>query len=84
MFKKIFDYVKTNQLRIVYSNNKINVLNYNQIGIFNNESIEILTKIKKILIKGNNLTINRLFDNELMIEGEINNISFINIGDIYD
>ncbi len=84
MFKKLFDYIKTNELKVIYYNNKINIVNYNQIGTFDNKSIEIISKIKKIIIKGDNLTINRLYDNELLIDGKIETIEFINNGDIYD
>lgn len=74
--KKILEYMKDNKFRITIFDNKIDILNYEDIIIFEDNKIVIKTKLYNIVIKGNNLTINKLYDKELLIKGDILNIEF--------
>lgn len=74
MIKKIANYIEDNNFKIYYVNNSIDIINYDQILEVNSDVITITKENKKILIKGNNLRLNKLLDNEVLITGEIHKI----------
>lgn len=72
--KKIKEFINSKQLRLNYIDNKLNVVNYDEIVLLTNEKI-ILTKDKKvIIIKGLNLTLLKLLEEEILINGSIKTI----------
>lgn len=76
MFNKIINFVKSNEVKLTYSGNKINIVNYKKINIFDNDKVEINCFNKLITINGDNLIITRLFNEELLIEGTIDSVFF--------
>lgn len=71
---KIKEFVNPKNLKITYLNNKLNVLNYDEIIILLDNKI-ILSKNNNIItITGSNLTLLKLLDNEILIKGSIKNI----------
>lgn len=74
MFRKIKDYVIDDRLKINIFENKINIVNYIDIVTIETERICVLSKLKKIIIKGKNLTLNKLLENEVLISGDIKSI----------
>lgn len=75
MFKDIKNIIYDKNFRITIFKNKININNYYEILVF--EDNQILVKAEFLIkIKGSNLVITRLENNELLIEGEIKNIEF--------
>lgn len=69
--KKIKEFINSKQLRLNYIDNKLNVVNYDEIVLLTDEKI-ILTKDKKvIIIKGLNLTLLKLLEEEILINGSI-------------
>lgn len=72
--KKIKEFINSKELRLNYINNKLNVVNYDEIVLLTAEKI-ILTKDKKIIIiKGLNLTLLKLLEEEILINGSIKTI----------
>ena len=72
--KKIKEFINYKQLRLNYIDNKLNVVNYDEIVLLTDEKI-ILTKDKKvIIIKGLNLTLLKLLEEEILINGSIKTI----------
>ena len=72
--KKIKEFINSKQLRLNYIDNKLNVVNYDEIVLLTAEKI-ILTKDKKvIIIKGLNLTLLKLLEEEILINGSIKTI----------
>lgn len=72
--KKIKEFINSKQLRLNYIDNKLNVVNYDEIVLLTDEKI-ILTKDKKeIIIKGLNLTLLKLLEEEILINGSIKTI----------
>ncbi len=69
-------YIEDNELKITIFDNKINILNYSDIGHFDANKIVVKTKLKDIIIKGNNLVVSKLLKDEILISGEFNNIEF--------
>ena len=72
--KKIKEFINSKELRLNYIDNKLNVVNYDEIVLLTDEKI-ILTKDKKvIIIKGLNLTLLKLLEEEILINGSIKTI----------
>lgn len=74
MIEKIVNYIKNDSLKIIYINNSVNIQNYNKIIEISDTFVRILYNNKIIVIKGNNLKLNKLLDNEILITGIINKI----------
>ncbi len=72
----IRSYIEDNDVKITVLNNKINIVNYVDIGHFDSDKILIKTKDKNIIIKGENLTVTKLMNDEILILGNFNNIEF--------
>lgn len=54
--------------------NKIDICNYESIGYLDNDLIIINYEDGEIKIKGENLVVSKLLDDEILISGEIKNI----------
>ena len=74
MIKKIVNYIKNDSLKIIYINNSVNIQNYNKIIEISDTFVRILYNNEIIVIKGNDLKLNKLLDNEILITGIINKI----------
>ena len=74
MIKKLIDYVKDEKLKIIYYDNSINIVNYDNILEIKDTEITIIKNKKVIIIKGNDLKLNKLLDREVLITGIINKI----------
>ena len=72
---RLNNYLRDNQFRItLYDNNKVDIINYDDIKDFDINKVIIKSQTKKIIIEGLNLTINKMLDDEVLIEGIISNI----------
>ena len=72
----IRSYVLESDTKIVIVNNKLNITNYIDIGHFDTNKIIVKLKNKDIVIKGDNLVVSKLLDNEILITGDFNSIEF--------
>ena len=70
--KVIFD----KEFKVTVFQKKININNYVDILIFEENQILIKTEQCLVKIKGSNLSIIRLLENELLIEGKIKSVEF--------
>lgn len=71
IFNSLRNYVKDNTCKVNIEDNKVNVMNYSKIIIFDDSNIVIKLDKKTLSIKGNDLIINKLMDDELLIKGSI-------------
>lgn len=76
MFSKLRNYIKQEETKIYYRKNKLDIINYKKILIFEDNKIlvEIIDDILEI--KGANLIIKRFEKEELLVEGSICSITF--------
>lgn len=81
MIKKLFSYINDNNLKVVFKDNNLNIINYKKILIFNDDKIKVECPKKVISVMGNGLSIKKLFDEELLIVG---NIKDIKLEDTYE
>ena len=72
----IRSYILEDETKITIVNNKINITNYIDIGHFDSEKIIVKLNKKNITIKGNDLVVSKLMNDEILITGDFNNIEF--------
>ena len=77
MLRKFFDVVKDKTFRMIVEINTINIINYTDIVTFDEEEIIIKTNEKMLKIKGKNLIIDKLLQDEVLVSGEITKIELI-------
>lgn len=78
MLEKLSNYIVDREFRLTLFKDMVNVINYSKIISLEENYISIIANEKKILIKGNNLVLKKILDNELLIKGIINSIEVVN------
>ena len=76
LIRRIDNYINDKNIRIISTDNYVNITNYNKILDFNSNNIDIDLGNYNILIKGKELVINKMYDNELLIKGKIESIIY--------
>ena len=76
MFSKLRNYVKQDETKLYYIRNNLNIINYKNILVFENNKILVECLDDILEVKGEDLVINKLLNDELLIEGKIISISF--------
>lgn len=74
MLDKIKNYINDKEFRMTIYVDKIHIINYYKIISLEDSRISFLTSKGRIIIKGNNLTLNKLLDDEVLISGDVSNI----------
>lgn len=69
-------YIEDNNFRFSYIGNQLDVINYLRINYMEDSKVSLHYKEGNIVIKGNNLRIKKLLDDEILIVGDIENIEF--------
>ena len=69
-------YILENDLKITIVEDKIDIVNYVDIGHFDSNKIIVKSINKDIIISGNNLVVSKLMSYEILITGEFNSIEF--------
>ena len=72
----IRSYILENDLKVTIVKEKINIVNYIDIGHFDSSKIVVKTNSKDIVIKGNDLVVSKLMNSEILITGDFNSIEF--------
>lgn len=78
MFKELRSMILGEPFKILIYENKININSYDDILLFDNGQVLIKIKNRILKIKGEDLTITRLENNEVLVEGKI---KIIDLGD---
>ena len=76
LFRDVKDFILENKLKIIYMNNKLNIVNYKSVTGFDSNKIIIESETKLIIISGSNLVISKLLIDELLISGDIEKVEF--------
>ena len=76
MLKDLRNYILENKFKINIYDNNLNISNYTEIDHFDDEIIIVRYEKGIIKVKGENLIITKLLENELLINGIIRNIEF--------
>ncbi len=81
MGKYISNYIRQNEFKMILKKNNIDIENYTNLGNISDNEIIIIENSRKIIIKGKNLSIVKLLNNEVLITGNYNNIIFEGINE---
>ena len=76
LLKTIRSYILEDEFKVIFIDNKLNVVNYDNIDHFDNNKIIIRYETNTIIIKGESLVVSKLLNKEILIEGNIANIEF--------
>lgn len=76
MFDKIRSYINDDEWEINVSKNKVNIVNYLDISLLQEDKISIKYQEGFITIVGEKLSINKMLDSEILITGNIKSINF--------
>lgn len=71
MIDKIRDYIRDDEFRLTIFKDRLHIINYLEILTLSNKKISVDTGDNLIVIKGENLILNKLLDNEILITGKI-------------
>ena len=78
MLERVYEYVNDNEFRFTVYANKIHIINYKRIITLEDNYISFYSPINKISITGNNLSLVKLLDKEMLIKGSITKIEVSN------
>lgn len=67
----IINYIKDNEFRINILKNRINIVNYLELLSMSEERVSLTTSTGRVVIKGNNLAVQKLLNKEILIVGNI-------------
>lgn len=76
MFNRLKNYISDNNFRINIFENCVNIVNYIDIIILEDSRISIKYQDGIITILGNNLSVNKMLDKEMLITGNVGSIEF--------
>ncbi len=76
LVRSIDNYVNDKKFSILYKNNKLDIINYTKILDFSDTKISISYLDSKYIILGTNLVISKMLEEEVLITGNIEGISF--------
>lgn len=74
LVKKVRDYLLDDEFKMIIIKNKINISNYEKIEYLDNDNIIVKYIDGKISIKGENLIVSKLLNDEILISGNIKTI----------
>ncbi|MEG1597016.1 MAG: YabP/YqfC family sporulation protein [Bacilli bacterium] len=74
MLKTIKNYIYDKDFRILIINNQLNINNYKQVKTIDSSFIEIEYDNKLLTVRGRDLVLTKILNDELLIEGIINKI----------
>ncbi len=72
--KNIRSFILEDDFRLNVLKNKVNIVNYTDIGHFDRNKVQIKYKEGEIFVYGENLVVSKLLKDEILIEGNIQNI----------
>ena len=69
--RKIVNYIKDSNFKIIYLNNSVNVINYDSVLEVKENIVSLKKEDKIIHIKGEDLRLNKLLEKEILVTGLI-------------
>lgn len=76
MLKDLRNYILENKFKINIYENNINIINYKEIDHFDDKIIIVRYEKGIITVKGEDLIITKLLEDEILINGKTRNIEF--------
>lgn len=76
LFNYLNRYIVDEEFRVIVMKDYINVINYDEILDFSNNEISIKYDSGIMIIKGKDLVVSKMLDDELLIKGQVKSISY--------
>lgn len=73
---KVRSYFLEDKFKLIYIENKINIVNYDSIGHFDSNKIIVRKETGTIIVNGTNLVVSKLVNDEILIDGKISSVEF--------
>ena len=73
---KIKNYILENQFKIIYEENQLDIINYTNMGHFDDTKVLVYHEQGLVEVKGKNLRVTKLLKDEVLIKGSIEKIEF--------
>ena len=78
MLDRLNNYIDDKKFKLIYEDNLIDIINYTRLITIENNYVSLYINNKKIIIKGKELILKKLLDNELLLNGEVNSLEVVN------
>ena len=75
ILNKLNNFINENKYKVVVTNNYVNIVNYKEILDFNSTKISIEHDNGITSIIGKNLVVSKMIEDEVLITGNIDNVS---------
>ena len=72
---RLSNYIEDREDKIIIKENFLNIVNYDEIVDFSLHKISVRIKNKLILVEGTKLVISKMLEREVLITGNISNLS---------
>lgn len=76
LFDEVRSFILENEFSIHIYKNKVNVVNYESIGHFDSKEVRIYHANGEIIVKGSELVVSKLMQEEILILGNIKLVEF--------
>lgn len=70
----VIDYIRDNEFKMLVLEEKIDVVNYLDLLTMDEKRVSFTTKTGRVIIRGENLSVKKLLDKEVLIVGQIKTI----------
>ena len=74
MIKEVINYIKDRDFKIIYANNSVDIINYDNLLEIREDVVTIKKDNKLIIVRGKDLKLSKLLDDEILIMGIIQKI----------
>lgn len=71
MINNIRNFITDNEFRLTLFDNKVHLINYEEMLSLDTSRVSFQTKTGIIVIKGENIILNKLLDKEILLKGKI-------------
>lgn len=71
MFNNIRNFINDNEFRLTLFKDKVHLINYEEILSLDTNRISFQTRTGIVVVKGENIILNKLLDKEVLLKGKI-------------
>ena len=76
LFNYLDRYITDDEFKVIIRNEDVNIINYIEVMDFSSKEISIKYDRGIMIIKGSELVVSKMMDDELLIKGNIKSISY--------
>ncbi len=77
MLERVKDYIKDEEFRMTIFKNRVHIVNYQEILSLEPSRVSVQIENKRMVLKGTKLLVKKLLDHEILIQGEIHSLEWV-------